>query len=97
MKRYSPSGAAIKDLSVIKRPLEEILLVDNSMESFRLFPDNGVPITDYFHDKTDQALICLQVFLEPLIDVDDVTVHLKTKFGIRTFLEEVDRIRQKKT
>jgi len=47
-------GHYIKDLRVIRnRQLTDMLLVDNSVHSFGLQLDNGVPIIPFFDDESD--------------------------------------------
>jgi len=44
----------IKDLRVIQGySLNDIVIVDNSLLSFALQPDNGIPISSYFFDPND--------------------------------------------
>jgi TFIIF-interacting CTD phosphatase-like protein len=34
-------------------PLSDIVIVDNSLMSFSLQPENGIPISSYFNDHAD--------------------------------------------
>jgi TFIIF-interacting CTD phosphatase-like protein len=39
----------VKDLRIVDGfPMNEIVIVDNSLLSFALQPDNGIPISSYF-------------------------------------------------
>ena len=40
----------IKDLSMLGRPLNKTLIVDNIGTNFRLQPDNGIQILSWYHD-----------------------------------------------
>eukprot|EP00743_Colponemidia_sp_Colp-15_P017011 GILK01020901.1.p1 GENE.GILK01020901.1~~GILK01020901.1.p1 ORF type:complete len:314 (+),score=-1.00 GILK01020901.1:53-994(+) len=81
-----PSSRYAKDLSVLGVPLDSVVLIDNSVESFALFPDNGILVESYKppprrHSSTssssgpdshDDALLSLIPFLEALYYVPDV-------------------------
>lgn len=43
--------------------------------------NNGIPITSWFDDPSDQALLSLLPFLETLSDADDVRPIIAKKFG----------------
>lgn len=67
----------LKDLRCIEGyPIEDIVIVDNSLLSFALQPENGVPISSFFNDPEDQELKCLLLYLQnkvyPAEDVRDV-------------------------
>ena len=47
----------VKDLTIFKRDLSRIVIVDNSAESFMLQKENGVLISTWIGDETDTALI----------------------------------------
>lgn len=76
-----------KDLSVLGVPLDSVVLLDNTVESFALFPNNGIHIESYkpplnkhksssasstSSDPQDDALLSLIPFLEALYYVPDV-------------------------
>jgi CTD small phosphatase-like protein 2 len=50
------SGGFVKDLSVINRDLSKVVLVDNSLNSFQLQPNNGIPMKSWFDDPEDAEL-----------------------------------------
>ena len=43
--------------------------------------NNGIPITSWFDDPLDSALMSLLPFLETLADVDDVRPIIAKRFG----------------
>lgn len=50
----------LKDLRCIQGyQMQDIVIVDNSLLSFALQPENGIPISSYFYDKQDLELKCL--------------------------------------
>jgi len=66
-------GNYVKDLSLLGRPLEDTLIIDNSPFSYMFQPDNAIPITSWFNDKTDRELYELVPFLvEQIIPCEDV-------------------------
>jgi len=43
--------------------MSKIIIVDNSLLSFSLQPENGIPISSYFYDQKDIELKCLCNYL----------------------------------
>jgi len=64
-------GLYIKDLRVLDYPLTKVLIVDNSVSSFALQLDNGIPITPFYADPTDQELIHVASYVCSLACCDD--------------------------
>ncbi|CAD8167349.1 unnamed protein product [Paramecium octaurelia] len=62
----------VKDLSLLKRNLDSVILIDNSVNSFMFQPMNAVHILNYFEDKTDQELTLLIPFLKLISQFQDV-------------------------
>jgi TFIIF-interacting CTD phosphatase-like protein len=48
--------AMVKDLSRLGRPLEKMVIVDNSPENYQLQPHNGIFISTWLGDRSDHAL-----------------------------------------
>lgn len=71
-------GNYIKDMSLLGRPEGRSIIVDNSPASYLLHPQNAIPCTSFFDDKTDTELGRLARFLRLIADDDpaDVTRHL---------------------
>jgi len=66
-------GNYVKDLSLLGRRLEDTLIIDNSPFSYMFQPDNAIPITSWFNDKTDRELYDLAPFLlEQIVPCEDV-------------------------
>lgn len=72
-------GSYVKDLSHLGRRLEDTIIVDNSPFSYMFQPDNAIPITSWFNDKTDRQLYELMPFLDQLTTVDDVCTLLRRR------------------
>jgi RNA polymerase II subunit A small phosphatase-like protein len=68
----SMNGIYVKDLSRLGRDLKDVIIVDNSPNSFLLQPENAFHIRNFFEDKSDVELYELGPFLEFLSNVDDV-------------------------
>jgi len=66
-------GNYVKDLSILGRRIEDTLIIDNSPFSYMFQPDNAIPITSWFNDKTDRELYDLIPFLlEQIVPCEDV-------------------------
>ncbi|KAI8842287.1 HAD-like domain-containing protein [Chytriomyces cf. hyalinus JEL632] len=66
----------VKDLSVLGRPLESTMILDNAPESYMFQKSNGVPCQSWFKDMDDDELDELIPFFEGLKTVEDVRTVL---------------------
>ncbi|ODV83702.1 hypothetical protein CANARDRAFT_182115, partial [[Candida] arabinofermentans NRRL YB-2248] len=75
---YNYQGNYIKNLSQMGRPLEDLIIIDNSPASYIFHPQHSVPISSWFSDTHDCELTDLLPFLEDLAgqEVDDVGLVL---------------------
>lgn len=75
---YNYQGNYIKNLSQIGRPLNKIIILDNSPASYIFHPQHAIPISSWFSDAHDNELLDILPFLEDLATdkVDDVGVIL---------------------
>ncbi len=64
----------VKDLRVLGRKLENLVLVDNAPYSYILQLTNGIPIINYMKGKEDDQLVKLESYLMSLLTVEDVRV-----------------------
>ncbi len=78
----------LKDLSLLGRPLERTILVDNSIVSFSTHPDNGVPITSFWGGPQDTALAELADFIATIKDERDVRPVLRERFALAELLQK---------
>lgn len=53
------NGSFVKDLSRLNRPLEKIIIIDNSSVAYLLQPYNAIPISSWFDDPTDNELFII--------------------------------------
>jgi len=68
----------VKDLRIIDRDLENMVLVDNAAYSYAYQIDNGIPILPYYHGRNDFELKALQSYIESMLLNDMRKVNKKT-------------------
>lgn len=80
------NGHFVKDLRIVNRPLDRVVLVDNN--AYCLLPqlNNGIPISSFYNDHTDTALNVLHKFLHVLHLGKDVQPMLKEAFNLEKIL-----------
>jgi CTD small phosphatase-like protein 2 len=81
----------IKDLSVVNRPIANIIIIDNNPVAFASNLDNGIHIKTWKKDPTDSALLDLLPALQELSNVADVRPFLQERFGLRDHIEAAVR------
>lgn len=59
-----------------------MVLVDNSVLSFALQLENGIPILPFYSSKQDEELLHLLYYLKCLVVQEDVREHNKEAFGL---------------
>jgi len=80
----------LKDLRCIKGfDMSKILIVDNSLLSFALQPENGIPISSYFYDPNDIELKCLCNYLisKQTNKVTDVREINREEFKLQSIID----------
>jgi Dullard-like phosphatase family protein len=65
-------GNYVKDLSMLGRDINHVVIIDNSPYSYIFQPDNAVPISSWFNDPTDCQLMQLLPVLDAMADADNV-------------------------
>lgn len=74
-------GVFVKDLNRLGRNLSQIIIIDNSPLSYVFQPGNAVPITGFFGDQTDRALLDVLPILDDLAEASDVREGIKRNLG----------------
>jgi len=85
----SPSGGYFKDLSLLGRPLDKVILVDNSPTSLAMQPDNGIPVRTWQDDMKDREMIDLISVLHSCRSAPNVRSFLKQAYRFEEFLEKL--------
>lgn len=72
---YNYGGNYIKNLSQLGRPLNDLIILDNSPASYIFHPQHAIPISSWFSDIHDNELLDILPLLEDLsrVDVYDVS------------------------
>lgn len=87
----------VKDLRVINRPLDSMLLVDDCTYSFGFQLDNGVPIIPFTGSKEDAELLLLGPYLDWCMQAVDVRQPNRSQFKFHLYREcsSVDEVLKK--
>ena len=80
-------GNYLKDLTVLGRPMESVMLVDNSVQAFGFQLENGIPIESWFDREDDSELSSLLVLLERMRNVRDVRPVITETYRLREMIE----------
>ncbi|TDG39268.1 hypothetical protein AWZ03_014312 [Drosophila navojoa] len=73
------SSLVSKNLFVVNRDLNSVLIIDNSPSAYRDFPENALPIKSYIYDPNDRELLNLLPFLDALRFTKDVRSILRRR------------------
>jgi CTD small phosphatase-like protein 2 len=63
-------GLYVKDLRILGRDLNQVVLVDNAAYSYAFQLENGIPIYPYYQGRTDFELRVLEEYLMKLLTRD---------------------------
>lgn len=75
----------VKDLRVIDRELQDMVLVDNAAYSYIYQMDNGIPILPYYHGNTDFELKALQSYIESMLLLKDMRSANRRTFKLHLY------------
>jgi RNA polymerase II subunit A small phosphatase-like protein len=78
---YLYQGNYVKDLTSLGRPMESVVIVDNSPHSYAFQPQNALPVRSFIDDKKDTDLLDMLPYLEELARVPDVVETLVRNQG----------------
>ncbi|OMJ73939.1 hypothetical protein SteCoe_27283 [Stentor coeruleus] len=86
---YEFNGHFIKDLRILgNRDMKDVVLVDNSLVSFALQVDNGIPISTWTMDLKDTQLRLLMEYLRLIKTARDVRQVNRNVFGLSKLVKE---------
>jgi len=73
------NGIFVKDLFRIGRPLNQIIIIDNSPHSYAFNPQNAIPCESWFDDINDNELLVLLELLRRIADpsIEDVIKEME--------------------
>lgn len=69
----------VKDLSLLNRRLEKVIILDNSPMSYFLQPNNSIGISTWMSDKSDRELYTVTEMLMEMKDVENVYTELRAR------------------
>ena len=73
----------IKDLRIIQNAeLQDIVIIDNSVQSFGFQLDNGIPILSYYSNPNDEEFHHLIPYLKQLAEAEDVRPLIRKAFKV---------------
>ena len=77
----------MKDLSLLGRDLKKTIIIDNISDNFILQPENGIFISTWYDDMSDNFLPQITPLLVELVEkrVDDVRI------GMRKYRDQILR------
>jgi Dullard-like phosphatase family protein len=58
------TGMLVKDLRILKNPLDRTWILDNTPSAYALQPDRGIPISSFEGDLADRALVQIAPILK---------------------------------
>jgi RNA polymerase II subunit A small phosphatase-like protein len=71
-------GSMVKDLGRLNRPLERIIILDNSPSAYVMHPYNAIPIESWFDEPTDRALFSVIFLLKNSYRIRNIYDLLRT-------------------
>jgi CTD small phosphatase-like protein 2 len=81
------AGGFLKDLRLLGRPMDQVVLVDNSPMSMALNPDHGILVSSWNGDQADdRELVDLLLLLQQCMQCASVPAFLAMRYGLRDFL-----------
>lgn len=84
----------LKDMSLLGRPVDRVVLVDDSPISHMMTPDNGIVVSPWSADQTSDTellalLVCLRECQRHALEFGSVTDYLVKRYGLRAFFKSL--------
>ena len=83
-------GCYTKDLRLLGRPMDQILIVENSPLSYAFQPGNAVLVPTWVSDDTDTELLSLIPLLDELAAAEDVRPVLQRRCAMKDLIRRWD-------
>jgi len=88
-----PKPIYVKDLRIIRNvPMENMIIIDNSVLSFAFQLENGIPILPYYQNKDDIEMENLKNYLIKLASCDNLQIHNGANINLRALLDEAESV-----
>lgn len=71
------NGVFVKDMTLLGRPLESVIILDNCAASYMFQPENGILAIPFYDDRSDTFLKDIEDTMVRLSRVEDVRVYLR--------------------
>lgn len=79
----------VKDLRIIRNvPLDQMIIIDNSVLSFAFHLNNGIPILPFYSNKEDVEMNFLKNYLAKLAKYDNIIDQNGLTFNLKAVLEQ---------
>lgn len=72
------NGVFVKDMSILGRPIESVIILDNCAASYMFQPENGILAVTFYDDKSDTFLKAIEETMIHLSRVEDVRTYLRS-------------------
>ena len=79
------NGSYVKDLRILNRKMESIVMVDDSIAAFSSHLENGIFIPPFTGAEPDNELGALWIFLRQITSATDVRVPIAAKYNLSFF------------
>ena len=87
--QYEGQTFYIKDLRIFKDvSLKDMVIIDNSVLSFALHLDNGIPILPYYSGEDEDELEYLRVLLLNICDKEDLQKEIRKLIELKKFYKK---------
>lgn len=84
------NGVYVKDLGILGRDLNQVIMIDNSLCAFAYHLDNGILVRSWFEDWEDTVLLQLLAYLKRfIVGAQDVRAVLRRHFELFKLTEEL--------
>ncbi len=79
----------VKDLRIIRNvPIDQMIIIDNSVLSFAFHLNNGIPILPFYSNKDDIEMNFLKNYLTKLAKYDNIIEQNGLTFNLKAVLEQ---------